>query len=223
MTEDACHSLRHGGHPIKDSGHTVPLTFSLFYPAEAFSKSFSQRSKVFLNWFLPWKNWDLKEDPKGPQISGLCKHCLPCAILHTTKQLSRCSYVDRVPPSLSVGPCSFLLPIHPQEQLCSGPFSISSVCHPHRESPWLLRTLRTIDKGVSEVPRPLLRKTGGLSPLGARSRPPRGVCEASGGSEPPKCYSLHMELPSSLSSPRNWEGSLGNVPENIECFVLLNG
>lgn len=125
-----------------------------------------------------------------------------------------------------LAPCSILLPIHPQEQLCSGPVSISSVCHPHRESPWLLRTLGTIDKGVSEVPHPLLRKTGGLSPLGAGSRLPTGVREASGGSELPKCYSLHMHLPSSPSSPaspRNWEGSLGNVPENIECFLLLNG
>lgn len=104
VTEDACHSLIHGGHPIKDSWHIVPLYFSLCFPAEAFSKSFSQRSKVFLIWFLPWKNWDQKEDTKAPQISGLCIHCLPCAILHTTKQLSRCSYVDMVPPSLSVGP-----------------------------------------------------------------------------------------------------------------------
>lgn len=122
-----------------------------------------------------------------------------------------------------LAPCSILLPIHPQEQLCSGAVSISSVCHPHRELPWLLRTLGTIDKGVSEVPHPLLRKTGGLSPLGARKGPPRGVCQASGGSELPKYYSLHTKLPSSLSSPRNWEGSLGNVPENNESFVLLNG
>lgn len=67
---------------------------------------------------------------------------------------------------------------HLPEQLCSSPFSISSVHHPLKESPWLLRTLGTIDKGVTEVLHPLLRKAGGLSPLGVKSGPPSGVREA---------------------------------------------